>query len=241
MQQYFLIKDSNKYKLNDNDLYHLKVVLRAKDGYQFIGVLDDKLYLSSYRIKESDYYIELICEMDRDSELPIYIKVYQALIRNENFDLTIQKVTELGAKEIFPTIFERNVVKIDKSKEESKINRYQSIVNMAVNQSKRDFIPKVSNPIKVKDIVLEDDEIGLVAYENNKDTKSLSELKKDIKNAEKISIVIGPEGGITKDEYDTLINKGFKSISLGKRILRSETATISLMAMLAYIIECEES
>lgn len=239
MQQYFLIKESNKYKLNENDLYHLKVVLRAKDGYQFIGVLDDKLYLASYKVDGSDYYIELICEMDRDSELKVDIKVYQALIRNENFDLVIQKVTELGAHEIVPTIFERNVVKIDKTKEESKINRYQSIVNMAVNQSKRDYIPKVEKPLKVKDILLEEGEIGLVAYENNKDTKSLSDLKEAIKSAKKVSIVIGPEGGITKDEYESLINKGFKSISLGKRILRSETASISLMSILSYIIECE--
>ena len=241
MQQYFLIRENKELKLSENDLYHFKVVMRGKNNDEFIGIIDSKRYYFRYKTTKDSYYLEELYEIESDSELGKDIRLYQALIRNENFDLVVQKSTELGVKEIVPTVFDRNVVKIEKNKEDNKIARYQSIASMASNQSHRNVIPEVLRPINVLDIKLSDGEFGLVAYEKNKDTKSLSALKDDLLKSSKISIVIGPEGGITEKEYNTLINKGFKSISLGKRILRSETASISLLSMLDYIIECEEN
>ncbi|MCR5564217.1 MAG: RsmE family RNA methyltransferase, partial [Gammaproteobacteria bacterium] len=95
------------------------------------------------------------------------------------------------------------------------------------------------SPVNVKDIKLEEGEIGLVAWEKEENTKSLSEIKDKVLNASKIKIVIGPEGGITMDEFETLKANGFTPISLGNRILRSETATISLLSILNYIIDIE--
>ncbi len=238
MQQYFVNKIGDKLYLNDNDLYHLTNVLRYKNK-NIICIIDNKAYLCNFTYQNKEYSIEIINEIDRNSELDVEIHLYQALIRNENFDLVLQKATELGAKTITPTIFNRNVVKIDKNKEENKINRFNLIVKNASEQSHRDIVPTVTNLVSVKDIELCENEIGLVCYEKNDNYKSLSSLKEKLINADKIKIVIGPEGGIEPNEYQSLLDKGFYSISLGKRILRSETAAFNILSKLEYIIEEE--
>ncbi|MCR5741382.1 MAG: 16S rRNA (uracil(1498)-N(3))-methyltransferase [Gammaproteobacteria bacterium] len=240
MQQYFAFYENDKIRINEDDLYHLRVVMRAKDGEQICLIIENKPYLASFHpLKNNDYDFTLICELSNDSELKINIYLYQALIRNENFDLVIQKATELGVYEIIPTIYSRNVVKITGDKIESKVKRFNLISKGASNQSRRLYVPEVKEPINVKNIVLNDGEIGLLAYEKCSDTKSLKELSQSIRSSKGIKVIIGPEGGITEDEYNSLINKGFKPISLGKRILRSETAAISILSMLNYIIEIE--
>lgn len=236
MQQYFVTKENGKFILKPEDLYHLTVVMRAKDGSEICCLYLKKAYLCTFKGNQKEYEITEICELKQDSELPIPVTLYQALIRNENFDLVIQKATELGVYSIIPTIFDRNVVKID-GKEDTKIKRYNLIAKGASEQSRRNVIPEVLLPIKIKNITLSDGEIGLLAYEKNDDTQSFSSLEKVLKEAKKISILIGPEGGITEEEYQTLIAKGFRSITLGRRILRSETASICALSIVSYILE----
>ena len=237
MQQFFVTKVNDKFILDEDDLYHLSVVMRAREDTQIICIYNEEPYLCSFRYAGKNYDIKIITKMLRESELPVHIRLYQALIRNENFDFIIQKATELGVNEIVPTIFERNVVKIEKDKEEAKYKRYKLIAKGASDQSKRNVPPIILPQCTINNIELSQDEVGLVAYEKNENTKSLSFFAPDIKKAKKVSIIIGPEGGISEKEYQTLIQKGFRSISLGKRILRSETATISLLSVLSYIIE----
>ena len=239
MRQYFVTKVNGNFILNDEDYYHLKVVLRTKDNDEVRCIYNGKTYLCRYKSTKDSYILEEICELKEDKELKIDIALYQALIRNENFDLVIQKATELGAHEIIPTVFKRNVVEIKKDKEESKLKRYNLIAKSASEQSNRTYIPEVLSPVNVKDIKLEEGEIGLVAWEKEENTKSLSEIKTQVLSSSKIKIVIGPEGGITMDEFEQLKANGFTPISLGNRILRSETATISLLSILNYMIDIE--
>lgn len=239
MQQYFVNEINGKFRLKDEDFYHLTTVLRAKNK-KIICVKDDEAYLCNFVFDGNEYEIEIIEKQDRFNELPVNIELYQALIRNENFDLVLQKATELGVSAISPTVFLRNVVKIDKSREESKIKRYEAIVKNASEQSHRNIVPEILNITNVKDITILDDEIGIVCFEKCEITKNLSSIKSVIKNAKKIKIVIGPEGGITDEEHLLLTSKGFYSISLGKRILRSETAAFNILSILEYILEIEK-
>lgn len=236
MQQYFVNIIDNKIVLKDEDLYHLVKVLRAKEKRKIICVIDDKKFFCEFSGDTSSYTVEIIYEIESNPELDVDIELYQALIRNENFDLVLQKSTELGVKSISPTIFRRNVVKIDKNKEEAKLLRYQTILKNSAEQSHRLIVPNILPITRVEDIKLELGEIGIVAYENEKNI-SLKSIEDEIKQSNKIKIVIGPEGGITKEEYSALISKGFKSITLGKRILRSETAAFNILSVISYILE----
>lgn len=238
MQQYFVNEINGVFKLKDEDFYHLTTVLRAKNK-KIICIKDDIAYLCNFLYDGSNYNIEIIEKQDRFNELPIDIELYQALIRNENFDLVLQKATELGVSAVAPTIFSRNVVKIDKSKEESKIKRYETIVKNSSEQSHRNIVPEILPITNLKNITLNNNEIGIVCYEKCDLTKNLSTLKEKINKSKKIKVVIGPEGGITNDEHLLLIHKGFYSVSLGKRILRSETAAFNILSILEYIIEME--
>ena len=237
MQQVFGFKENNNIRINDNDLYHLKVVMRIKDGDEICVILDQKPYLCLFHPLKDDYDIEIVEELLRSPELKTKITLCQALIRNENFDLVLQKATELGVSKITPTVFKRNVVKITSDKEAQKQKRFESIVLGAANQSRRLVVPEVSQIENVKDLSLDDGELGLVAYEKYDGIKSFSELEPKIKSVDKIKIVVGPEGGITTDEYECLLKRGFIPVSLGNRILRSETATFNFLSILDYIIE----
>lgn len=236
MKQFFAENINNKIILKDDDLHHLVNVLRANDE-NILCVIEGITYLCNFKGDSDSYNIEILDKIERNSELNTNIELYQALIRNENFDLVIQKATELGVSQITPTIFKRNVVKIDKDREESKLIRFNKIVKGASEQSKRMIIPTVTKQIHLKDISLNDNELGIICYEKNDNTISLSNIESIIKNTDTIKVVIGPEGGFTIDEYEMLVNKGFKSVSLGKRILRSETAAISILSILSYILE----
>ena len=152
----------------------------------------------------------------------------------------IQKTTELGVKHIYPVNLERCIVKIDKKDESKKITRWQKIAESAAKQSKRDFIPIVENIINIENIcknILKYD-IILLAYENEESITIKQELQKINKNKElNIGVIVGPEGGFTEKEVSILINAGAKCVTLGKRILRTETAPLVILSDIVYEFE----
>ena len=237
MQRYFVSKENEKFVLNSNDFHHIKDVMRIKSNGNIICICDNHSYLCSIEYDNSSYDIKIIEEITKDVELTKDVILYQALIKNDKFDLVIQKATELGVTDIVPTAFSRSVVKVEKEKQESKINRYNKIVKEACEQSHRQILPVIHPYIDVKKIKLDEDTLGLIAYENNGNYHSFYEALKDINNYRKIAIVIGPEGGFSDDEVSYLKNEGFKSISLGKRILRSETASMYALSVIGYYLE----
>ena len=158
-------------------------------------------------------------------------------------ELVIQKGTELGVSEFIPVNFKRSIVKLSGKDEIKKIDRWNKISEIAAKQCGRDIIPKVRHIENVKDICsqISDYDIVLVAYELEKENYIKTEIQKikGIKDKYKIAIVIGPEGGIESEEINTLKESGAKIISLGKRILRTETVAMQVSSIIMY--ELEES
>ena len=237
MQRYFVEKINEKFILSDSDFHHIKNVMRVKNNENIVCVFDNHSYLCKINYTATSYELEVVEEISKDVELTKQVILYQALIKNDKFDLVIQKSTELGVSKIVPTIFSRSVVKVDESKKDNKLSRYEKIVKEACEQSRRQSLPFIDNYIKVKSIKLDDDTLGLIAYENNGDYKSLSNALNELDKYKKVAIVIGPEGGFSDDEVAYLQSIGFKNVSLGKRILRSETASMFLLSVIAHYIE----
>ncbi len=236
MQRYFVTKENEKFILLDNDFHHIKDVMRLKNNDQIICIYDKKSYLCTISFDSTSYNINIIKEVTVDNEFKEKIILYQALIRNEKFDLVIQKATELGVSEIYPTICQRSIIKINNEKEEAKIKRYNKIIKEACEQSHRQEMAICHNYLNLNQIRIDNDTLGLIAYENEANYNSLNVVLKNIKDYKKIAIVIGPEGGFSFDEVQYLLNMGFQSVSLGKRILRSETASLYLLSILNYVL-----
>lgn len=237
MQRYFVDKIDDRFILSENDFHHIKNVMRIKENDNIICVYDNRSYLCKIQYTFNTYQIIVEEEVTKDVELNKEVLLYQALIKNDKFDLVVQKATELGTSKIIPTIFNRSIIKIDSSKKDNKLSRYEKIVKEACEQSHRQSMPMVCDYINVKKIKLDDDTLGLMAYENNGDFTSLHNTLKDISSYKKIAIVIGPEGGFCDDEVNYLTSIGFKNVSLGKRILRSETASMFLLSVVSHYLE----
>jgi len=222
MQQYFCEYELEIGQIIDLDkeiLYHTKKVLRKDDGYTF-RMAD--LTGTIYELELIGNQGKVIKDTKEDNELKTDITVIMSLIKNDKFDLTIQKLTELGVKRIVPYYSNRCVVKPSNDK---KIERLKKIVKEAAEQSHRNIIPEVTDYVTFKDIDQYKSKYNYIAYEKEDDASGLS-------FDDSVTIVIGPEGGFQLDEVKAFIDKGFKSISLGKRILRAETAAIYLTSII---------
>jgi len=169
-------------------------------------------------------------EEDRDSNIDLTIAV--SLVQEQKFDLILQKLTELGVNSIIPVKTERSIVKIDNAKEQKKIARWETICKEASEQSHRVTIPKIHNIVTLKELLNQKKELNLICS-LNENTKPLEEyLNNELKN---ILFIIGPEGGFSKKEEDFLIENGFKTTTLGKRVLRVETAAIYVASIINYV------
>ena len=155
-------------------------------------------------------------------------------------ELIIQKNTEVGVNNIVPVIMERTVVKLDEKVASKKLDRWQKIAEIAAKQSMRDIIPNIKSIIKTKEIDVDGYDVVLVAYENEEHNMLKAELKKlesQNKQEYNIAIAIGPEGGISEKEIELLDEKNVKFVSLGKRILRTETAGLVMAGNILYELE----
>ena len=179
---------------------------------------------------------DIIEELQPNAEPGVYINILQGLPKAEKMELIIQKCTELGVKEITPVEMERCIVKLDNKSASKKQERWQKIAEVAAKQSGRDIIPKINNVTNIKNIcnMLEDYDIVLVPYENEK-TVTLKEVLKELpKENLKIAIVIGPEGGFEEKEILNLEQKNCKIVTLGNRILRTETVAMAMTSVILY-------
>lgn len=247
----FFVKENqiknNKIEIIGEDVNHIINVLRMRNG-EILKVCNKDTgenYLVKIINAQSNSIICDIQEKINDTvESNINITLYQGLPKFEKMELIIQKNTEVGVNEIVPVVMERTVVKLDEKQSNKKLERWQKIAEIASKQSQRDRIPKVDNIIKMKfmyeKLNLEEYDAILVAYENEKKTllkEELKKLQKAEQNEYKIAIIIGPEGGIAEGEIEMLQKIGAKCVSLGKRILRTETAGIIMAGNIFYELE----
>ena len=223
MQQFFcedILNIGDQYKLNKEIDFQLKKVLRVNNGYAFRMVdKNHSIFLCEYR----DGLALINSLLDENNELDIDITVVLALIKNDKFDFAVQKLTELGVKRIVPYLAKRSIVKPGKGN--NKQERLTKIAREASEQSHRNYIPEICDYCTIKDLSKYKSDVNIIAYE--KDDKQISDL-----TGKSFTIVIGPEGGFEIEEYEQIVSLGFESVSLGKRILRAETAAIYLSSVI---------
>jgi len=244
-----------KFFVEDNQIINKKVYIKGTDVNHIINVLrlrqKEKIQICNEETSEN--YIcqienydkeQIICDIvekvESKTESNIELDIYQGLPKSDKMELIIQKTIEIGARKIVPIQMERCIVKISNKDANKKIDRWQKIAEVAAKQSKRDIIPKIE---EVKDIEyvsenINEYDIFLVLYEDEKNVKIKQALKNiSLKDRIKIGILIGPEGGIDTKEIKLLEENDAKIVSLGNRILRTETAPIVASSIILYELE----
>lgn len=227
-------RQDNCYIISGNDYNHIVNVLRMKQGEEFLVSCDEKSALCRLDSIGADcVYAEILQENFNNTELGIKIYLFQGLPKSDKMELIIQKCVELGAYEIIPTQMSRCVVKLDSKKKKGKIERWQSIAESAAKQSKRNIIPKVDDVLTYKQALdkAKNLDLLLVPYENEFGMKGTKLALEKIKPNMSVGILIGPEGGFEKSEISQALESGGLAVSLGERILRTETAAITATAM----------
>ena len=250
MSKFFVKEEqisNNRIKIIGEDVNHISNVLRMKknDELQICNQATGENYLSKIiSISKTVVECEIEEKIDKTTESNVNITLFQGIPKFEKMELIIQKNTEVGIKNIVPVMMERTVVKLDDKLANKKLERWQKIAEIAAKQSMRDIIPSIENIIKTKDIDATRFDAFLVAYENENHNMLKSELFKLREKNEKnkkynIAVLIGPEGGISEKEIEMLQAQKAKFISLGKRILRTETAGLVMAGDIMYELEEE--
>ncbi len=244
MYNFFAEKNSrsgNCYNITGSDYNHIVNVLRMKTGDEFLVSENGESKLCKIEcIGEDSVTAEVINESYAETELPVKLFLFQGLPKSDKMELIIQKAVELGTDTVVPVEMSRSVVKLDDKKKKSKLLRWQSVCESAAKQSKRNVIPHINEVLSFNDalkLALSLD-LLLVPYENEHGMKTAARALSEIKSGMSIGIFIGPEGGFDDREAELIKNspKAFV-ISLGKRILRTETAAITALAMCMLHVE----
>lgn len=217
-----------------NDVNHIKRALRVTVGEKLeICDAESIEYIVEVKSLEDVILCDVIERNAVDRESPIQIDLYQGLAKGSKMETIIQKSVELGIHTIYPLNTKRVIVKLDDKGEKKKIERWQKIADEASKQSKRNHLPVVENVISIKNFssVVKQYDLILIAYELESSRTLKQLLSNDYK---RIAVVIGPEGGFEVEEVELLVGLGAHSISLGPRILRTETAGSTLVSILQY-------
>ena len=228
--------------ITGNDVNHMKNVLRMKVGEEIAvsNGIDGKEYRCGIEeFKEGEIICGLRFIKEADVELPSKIYLFQGLPKSDKMETIVQKAVELGVYEIIPVAAARSVVRLDEKKAKSRIIRWQGIAEAAAKQSRRAVIPEVKGVMSMKDALVyaESLNVKLIPYELAEDMKKTKKIIEDIEAGEPVAIFIGPEGGFEEKEIEAATEKGFVPITLGKRILRTETAGSTVLSWLMYHFE----
>ena len=243
MYQFFVEEEqvhSDSISITGGDVNHIKNVLRMKNGEKIrVSSKSGQAYFCHISSIVDDEVIAAIDSADETgTELDNHIVLYQGLPKGDKMELIIQKAVELGVSEIVPVAMKNCVVKLDEKKAQSKCKRWQAIAESAAKQSKRTVIPQIQMPLSWKQALEEAKELDvvLVPYENERGMEATREIFRSIPEGASIGVMIGPEGGFSPEEIAQL-DKDMHRISLGRRILRTETAGMATLSMLIYELD----
>ena len=237
-------RQGDRYVITGADHNHIKNVLRMKVGDTILISANGKSNLCEIEIIDNDEIVAPIIEEDyQNTELPLQIHLFQGLPKSDKMELIIQKAVELGVYSITPIEMKRCIVKLDDKKKKSKQTRWQAISESAAKQSKRNTIPEINETVSYKAALNAAKELDLllVPYENEDGILSTKEALAELKEAKSVGIIIGPEGGFDDAEIEAAKNSDGRIISLGKRILRTETAAITAVGMCMLYTEMSEA
>lgn len=241
MDRFFVEKknvnlENNTCIIEGEDVKHISKVLRCRVGEELeICDNDNNEYICEItNIDKSQVNLNILKRVDIKRESDLKIKVYQGLPKGPKMEMILQKLTEVGVDEIILVQTKRTVVKVDDKKEDKKIERWERIIYEAAKQSKRGKIPKLRGVLSFKEALadMKENDFNIAPYENEK-TKTIKQAirGKDINN---IGIFVGPEGGFEGTEINAIEEIGGQSVSLGPRILRTETASLVASSIVLY-------
>ena len=246
MQQFFaepsMIREGHVF-LEGPDVNHMKNVLRMKHG-EDVRISDStgKTYLCSIQAyEEKRAVLDILKELDADTELLSRIWLFQGLPKGDKMELIVQKAVELGVYSVVPFSAKRSIVRLDEMKAEKKRNRWQAVAKGAAEQSGRSIIPEVQ-PLRDLAGALQMAaglDVVLIPYEQEEWMKGMARAVSGIRPGQSVGVFIGPEGGFEEEEVRQAVESGAVPVSLGKRILRTETAGLAVLSILMYHLECE--
>ncbi len=227
--------------ITGEDVNHIKNVLRLKIGEEILVSdgrgRDYKCEISAF---ESDAVFANILDItDNFAELSTEVTLFQGYPKGDKFELIIQKTVELGVTRIVPVMTKRTIVKLDDKKAAKKVERYNAIAESAAKQSGRGVIPEVTMPVtfaKALEMAKALD-MNIIPYEEAEGVVYSKGVIKDVKGKKSLGIFIGPEGGFAADEVEAAMEAGAKAITLGHRILRTETAGLAVMSIIMFKLE----
>ena len=236
MQRFFAtLIDSEHVKLEPDDEHHLLHVMRMRQGDEIEVVADGVLYLCSIT-NTNPLNIYIVHKIESDIELKTDVSLLFALTKGDRTDLVVQKATELGVKKVALIQSERTVVRYEEKDIAKKCVRYQKIMKEASEQSHRLIVPEMLGIFNLKKLPKEVfSDLNYVGYE--KDASDVNGMFANFDKNKSITILIGPEGGFSENEINSLVEQGFIRTSLGKRILRAETAAIYALSVIGYLLE----
>lgn len=230
--------------ITGSDVNHIKNVLRMEQGEKVVicnGQGKD-FYCIIETVSNSEVIAKIQQINDTESELPTKIYLFQGLPKKDKMEFIIQKAVELGVYEVIPVAMKRCVVKLeDKKKEKKKLERWQAIATAAAKQSGRGIIPQVQEVLTFGEAVqyAKKLEFGLVPYELAEGMEQAHEIVKGACKYNTIAVFIGPEGGFDEKEIEKVLEANFKPITLGRRILRTETAGLTTLSILMFEMELQ--
>ncbi|MEL7649854.1 MAG: 16S rRNA (uracil(1498)-N(3))-methyltransferase [Sedimentibacter sp.] len=239
MFRYFCADDcieDGRVVVTDGDARHLKTILRAQEGDEISVVTESDEYRARIEeIRKDDIICSLEEKIERNNETRINVTLCQGIPKQTKMETIIQQNVELGVKSFIPLITERTVVKLnDKDREQKKLDRWQKIAKESAKQSKRNIIPQVEDIVTVKELVerLKNEDAKIIVPYELEDMKMLKDVLSEPK--QDYYIVIGPEGGFDIKEIEMFKEIGAHIVTLGKRILRTETAGIVAASVVMY-------
>jgi len=239
--------ENKKIIITGEDVNHIKNVLRKniKDILEICDAQSGENFLCEIvEIQKEQIICEILKKIENTTESNTYVHIYQGLPKSDKMELIIQKTVELGVAEITPINMVRCIVKIEGKDERKKIERWQKISEVAAKQSGRNIIPKINNICNLKEIAnqCEGYDAILLAYENEKENTLKNEIQKlkklqEEKEKLKVAVIIGPEGGLAEEEVEKAKQEGISIITLGNRILRTETVALNVLSIIMYELE----
>ena len=221
-----------------NDFRHLHAVLRMKEGDELTVTVDGVgVYACRIESFEADRAIlHVLSEVRESHEASVHVTLFQGLPKGDKLEQVIEKSVELGVYEVVPVLMKRSVVKPDPKKEEARTARRQKIAEAAAKQSLRDVIPEVKPTMTYEEALAYAKTLDLliVPYEAADNMEETKKILRQVPEGARVGVFIGPEGGFSGDEIEKAVQAGAKVITLGKRILRTETAGPAVLAVLLF-------
>lgn len=231
----------DKIQIEGGDVNHMKNVLRMKLHEKAeISDGESRTYLCEVEAYEEDVAVlHILEEMEADTEPASKLYLFQGLPKSDKMELIVQKAVELGVYQVIPVAMKRSVVRLDDKKAAKKADRWNSIAESAAKQAGRSRIPEVTMPLSYNEALkmAEELDVTLLPYELAGGMKVTREVIRQIKSGQSVGIFIGPEGGFEPEEVDAAVSMGAKVITLGRRILRTETAGLATLAVLMFELE----